>query len=382
MPYLSLLGGEPFLHPGLADLVSLFRRVCPETSLQILTGGIFKSTSLDGLSPADLGLIFNVNEPGDYKEPSLFDMVIANVEHAIQRGFRVILGFNVWRMDFNTGFMPELASRLGRSNFRWTVANPQWSNPASVVAPEHYGSLVKKCVEMLKKAARLKIEAMLDCPLPLCFFGEPELAWVRQYHSGTASRMGICQPVIDVTPELDAIRCFALSKTTRVNLLDYPSEWALSEWFRKHVDAEFLSSGCFAFCSNCQHFLSGKCTGGCLAWHRCSFEGGAESPSSKLARAMYSEIEAGRNMAALNLFEEAGHWIKSDLSYYLAAVASKQGGKFGLAFKYASLAQDMTSDEDIKQRVTILFRGLNHLDITKENPEPVDSVSFVNLPSE
>jgi len=81
----------------------------------------------------------------------------------------------------------------------------------NVVHPSKYGVLAERCFSMLRAAARLNIITELDCPLPLCFFNESQLAWISQYHPGTASRIGCCEPVLDVTPELEVIRCFALS---------------------------------------------------------------------------------------------------------------------------------------------------------------------------
>ena len=128
---LSLLGDEPFLHPGLADSVSLFRQVCPNTRLRILTGGIFQKRLLDNLSPDDVGLVFNINEPRDYRNPKHYDKVIRNVETAIRRGFHVVLGFNV------------SCRALTPASYRiWLTASPspasagRWPTPHVVFPPQ------------------------------------------------------------------------------------------------------------------------------------------------------------------------------------------------------------------------------------------------------
>jgi len=105
---LQLVGGEPFLHPKLEAIVTKFCQVCPGMGLIVLTGGVFNKRLLDNLSPEDVSLAFNINEPRDYKNPKHFAKVINNVETAIRKGFRVVLGFNVWRMDFDTSFCQPL----------------------------------------------------------------------------------------------------------------------------------------------------------------------------------------------------------------------------------------------------------------------------------
>lgn len=382
--FLSLLGGEPFLHPKLGEIVTMFRNVCPGTELQILTGGVFKKSLLDTISPNDVGLIFNINEPGDYKNPKHFAKVVSNVEAAIRKGFLVLLGFNVWRMDFDVSFMPELAHRLGRSSFRWTVANPQWDCPSSVVKPMDYNVLAERCFAMLQKAAKLNIEAMLDCPLPLCFFNESQLSWVRQYHAGTASRMGCCEPVLDVTPELEVIRCFALSKLARVKLMDFPDENAIWHWFLKHVDFQLLPQGCFSYCNECLHFKTGRCSGGCLAWRECIIDVEEKTGASNLITSMQDAINTGKPELALEQYEKATHWAKIAVPKFAAAIASFQLGKYEQAFRYASYAQDITTNPELKWQINDLMKRIP-LGKIKVSSKPVcekDFLQFVSNPQQ
>jgi cyclic pyranopterin phosphate synthase len=358
LPYLSLLGGEPFLHPELPAIVTLFRKTSPGTGLRILTGGIFKNRLLEAINPEDAGIIFNVNEPRDYRNPKHFDKVINNIETAIRRGFRVILGFNVWRPDFDPRFMPELAHRLGRTNFRWTIANPQRNFPSSVVSPEQFGETADRCFEMLQEAARLKIEGLLDCPLPMCFFTDAQLGWIGQYHNSIASRMGACEPVMDVTPELEAVRCFALSDTQRVKVTDFGSEQEISDWFRLNTDYQLLNSGIFPHCVDCPHFQSGRCFGGCLAWHQDKITEGAEPPGTALAVAMQTLLDAGQPEAALEKYESTGFWARTVVPMIVAAMAATELKRWDLVVRYATEAHDQTTEPDIKAVASQLLAGV------------------------
>jgi cyclic pyranopterin phosphate synthase len=349
LPYLSLLGGEPFLHPELAAIVTLFRRTSPDTGLRILTGGIFKNRLLENIDSEDAGIIFNVNEPRDYRNPKHYNKVLNNVEAAIRRGFRVILGFNVWRPDFDPKFMPELARRFGRSNFRWTMANPQRGFPSTVVTPELFRQTADRCFEMLQEAAALEIEALLDCPLPLCYFTDDQLSWITQYHSGMASRLGVCEPVMDVTPELEAVRCFALSNTPRVKVTDFGSEQEMSDWFRLNTDYQLLNSGVFPHCAECEHFRKGRCYGGCLAWHQEEIREGAEPPGTALALELQELLDAGNPEEVISRYESAGFWARTVVPMIVAAMAAAQLEKWNLVVRYASAAHDQTEEPDVKR---------------------------------
>jgi cyclic pyranopterin phosphate synthase len=381
---LSFLGGEPFLHPGLGDIVTLFRRVSPGTRLRVLTGGVFRKRLLDNLSPDDVGLVFNINEPRDYRKPKHYDKVIGNVETAIRRGFHVVLGFNVWRADFDTSFMPNLAHRFARSSFCWTVANPQRGFPSSVLTPSQFNEIAERCLSMLQESARLNIEALPDCPLPICFFKESALAWVRQYHPATASLLGSCNPILDITPELDVIRCFALSRLTRLKLTDFRNEWEIRDWFLKHIDPQLLEQGCFSQCSECSHFKNGRCHGGCLAWRDNAVDAEAQPGETILALSMNDAIESGKSDVALDLYESASYWSQTDLPTFKAAVAASKLGQQETAFRYAAHAQQMTDNPDLMRQIRELMMTIPHGDIGMPVYPPAEKAfpPFVSCPSD
>jgi cyclic pyranopterin phosphate synthase len=379
---LQLVGGEPFLHPKLAAIVTKFHQECLGTKLMILTGGIFDKQLLDNLSPENIGIAFNVNEPRDYKNQKMFDKVVSNVETAIKKGFKVVLGFNVWRLDFDIDFMPNLASNLARSNFRWAVANPQLTFPSSVVNPNDFSILADQCFAMLQKSARLNVDARLDCPLPICFFKDSQLGWIRQYHPGTAERMGFCGPALDVTPELEVIRCFALSELVRVKLKDYSNEKELADWFLTRIEPQLLKQGCFSQCSQCPHFTSGRCYGGCLAWHKCEINPNVEPLAFSLALNMADDIDSDKADMALHQYEQASPWLKTSMPTFEASIAAFRLNKWHQALQYAAYAQDMTSDNNLKKEVRELMKNipLDGFKFTNRSSLDKDSRSFISCP--
>ncbi len=352
---MSFLGGEPFLHPELGNIVKLFRRACPGTNLRILTGGVFNKRLLDTISPQDTGLVFNVNEPRDYKNPKHFNKVINNIEQSIRKGFNVVLGFNVWRRDFDTRFMPELANRLGRSKFCWTVANPIKGHTSNVVGFDQYNVLADRCFEMLKNASSLKLETLSDCPLPYCFFNDAQLGWVTQYHPRTISNLGVCSPILDITPELEVIRCFALSGMQRVNLLDFRNELELRDWFIKNIDDRLLQGGCFTKCNHCIHFEKGRCYGGCLAGHEQNGGLDVKPLALQLIENLGQALSDNHPEAALEQFKCASSWVKTDIATFSAAVAASQLGQWRQVLIYATTADHMTSNRELKQKISELM---------------------------
>ncbi|MDP2361638.1 MAG: radical SAM protein [bacterium] len=346
---LSLLGGEPFLHPELQAIVRVFRKICPKVSLTVFTGGYFDTALLNNLDAADVSLLINVNEPMTYASPGRFDSVICNAVNAIRRGFRTTLGFNVWELGFSPEFMPNLAYNLGRQTFRWTVAHPELDAACRVVGAVDFEPLATRCMLMLRKAVQLGLRAHLDCPIPVCFFSDEDLGWLAKYLPETASRLGTCDVPLDISPDLEVMRCFALSGCDRVLLEDFSSPEDLKRHFQRSVDRNRWMPTLFKWCTDCTHAHSGRCRGGCLARNGCI------ASTIDLPERMFGLIAKHGHAEALLAYRTAPPVLRSPLAGYLAAGAAIVLRDFDAAFRYAARALDTTEDAELKARVQKLL---------------------------
>ena len=383
--YLSLSGGEPFLHPKLGTIVKFFRQALPGTSLRILSGGMFNNDLFDSVPYQDTSIVFNINEPRDYTKPKHFNKVINNIETATRKGFKVGIGFNVWRLDFDPTFIPRLAHQLGISRITWAVANPERGKESDkAVPPQQWGELSERCLDMLKEAARLNIDASLDCSLPLCFFKDSDLGWVRQYHPGTAALIGVCEPPpIDVTPELEVIRCFACSKVARLKLMDFRCQEDIEYWFVNHLDTQLLQQGCFPYCSECPHLKSGRCYGGCLAWHAGDVDiKKDESSAADLEQKMNEALESGKPDLALSYYKTANRWLRTDAVTLIAAVAASKLGEWEQALRYATDAYYRAYEFETMKKIVELIKSIPASTVREFEDIPKDETftQFVSLP--
>ncbi|MCK9631685.1 MAG: radical SAM protein [Methanoregula sp.] len=353
---IGLLGGEPFLHPQIREIIDIFKKECPRIPRMIFTGGLVHTDVFKKIHPDDGSLLFNVNEVRDYKSHQDAAQVLKNVDYSIRNGFDVTLGFNVWRIDFNTSFMPQLSYDMGRTRFRWTVANPAGSSKIQIVSPEYFRKLSQSCMDMLHTATKLGLQCTLDCHLPLCFFNEKQLAWLVKYHPQTVTSLGTCNPPIDVTPELDVIRCFSTSKFCRARITDFSTESEIKDFFKKCVDQPLLmGTGIFPECVYCQDFLSNRCQGGCLGWR----EPAVQNESSNLAEQVFNLLSSDEDQAALDKIESASQRSQSPLSLFLGAIAAQSLGDMPTAYRFASKALSYAKDEQLRQKI---FNFLKMLD--------------------
>lgn len=345
---IGILGGEPFLHPNLRGIIDAFRLACPNVPRTVFTGGVVNPGNFDHFEPADFGLLFNINEVRDYVSLAVADQVIDNVDRAISNGFDVTLGFNVWRIDFDTTFMPRLAYKMGRTGFRWAVANPMWGVETHVVRPDYFKELSQQCFKMLHEATALGLRCTLDCHLPLCFFSDEQLAWLVQHQPQTIEGLGTCNTPIDVTPELEAIRCFATSNFYRAQVLDFPNESTLKSHFRERVDKRLqISNGILPECAVCHAFTSNRCQGGCLGWRDATVR--YETPNP--AKHVFELLQAGKAEEAFELVTNTSRRFQTPLCLYLGAMAAQSLGNMPAAYQYAGQALSYTKDDSLRHRI-------------------------------
>jgi hypothetical protein len=73
-----------------------------------------------------------------------------------------------------------------------------------------------------------------------------------------------CTPVVDILPDLQAIRCFGLSEHTKQNIRDYRNIAALRKHYIETIDRPAHAKSSSPECSDCAQRELGHCSGGCL----------------------------------------------------------------------------------------------------------------------
>jgi len=259
----NVIGGEPFLY---RDLGFLLDRLYAEQTFggaTVFTGGIFKTGLLDAVShhAHRTALLFNLNQRRDYVKQAEYDLVLRNLGRAQELGFPVVVGFNIWRSDFDGDEILDVCHAFGVERLRWTVAYPEAepSEGVQTLRPDEYPATARSTAAFLEKAYRRGIQAWLDCPLPKCFFTAEEVGRLALTQPGSVSAIRACGPVIDVAPDLTLFRCYALSATHRRSLTDFEDFATVVRWYEREVDARFGSPQVFAACGTCEFAADRSC---------------------------------------------------------------------------------------------------------------------------
>jgi hypothetical protein len=261
----SLLGGEPSLHPDIVDFVLyLYER---DFHVNVFTSGIMGDQTLDaacrylsGLDPARLSFVVNANDPADspFAENQSVERFLGLMSPFTQ------LGFNIYRPDFDLDFIFGYISRFGlKRGLRLGLANPIPGTRNAHIGQEHFAQVARRLVSYAPAFRQYRVRPGFDCGFPFCAFSPEELGIFFAVAGGNLRFS--CGPAIDIGPDLSLWSCFPLSNIKRTSLHDFMSMEDIHRYYMDfHAAARVEAGGVFDRCDTCWHREEELCSGGCL----------------------------------------------------------------------------------------------------------------------
>jgi hypothetical protein len=263
--HLSLLGGEPMLHPDFVDLLLYFR--ARGLRLTVFTSGMAPEATLRALEdhlPAfasdTLQFVCNLNDP-DQTPPARGEQTRVH-RFLATFGAWVMPGFTIYRPDFNLEFLFDLIGQYGlQRHIRMGVAHPIPGATTSYVRPEQYREVAGRLCSYRDLFERLRVKPGFDCGFPMCQFTDEQLGWLQRLN-GEAPRFE-CGAAVDIAPDMALYHCFPLSRYERRSLYEFDSMAEINRHFdrlRDNLHAEL--PGVYAECDECVQRREGSCAGG------------------------------------------------------------------------------------------------------------------------
>lgn len=266
--HVSLLGGEPTLHPHFVDFVLYL--AARNVLVTVFTSGIMSEEKLEearsNLTEKDGGVKFvcNLNDP----ESSSAQETSRIREFLKAFGRQVSLSFNIYRSDFQMEFLFEHIERFGlRPHVRLGLAHPIAGEQNTHIPPERFGDMVARLVSFLPLFERFNVSPGFDCGFPLCVFTDEQLGRLHRTQKGEGSGIRfVCNPALDIGADMSVWSCFPLARYKRRSLYEFNSLGEVREHYKAlHVEARARKGGLFPSCDTCVHRTNGHCAGGCLA---------------------------------------------------------------------------------------------------------------------
>ena len=270
--HISLLGGEPTLHPDFINFVLylLERRIF----ITVFTSGIISEpmlkemvSSLKGIPNDRLHFVCNLNEP-DLSPPGEFEQI----RHFLEAfGTVTVSGFNIYHPNFNLEFLFQYINQYGLDrHIRLGLAHPIPGEKNEFLSIQD----IKKAIERLFSYAplfrRFRIAPFLDCGFPMCAFSDEQLGMLYRLTGGDI-RFG-CSPAFDIGPDMTVWCCFPMSSYHKKSIFEFDSIKEIVNFYQARLNnIRIEAGGIYEVCDDCHYREEDKCAGGCVAHLICAF---------------------------------------------------------------------------------------------------------------
>lgn len=263
---ISLLGGEPMLHPEIVDFILYI--IGRGLHVTVFTSGIASERilnqcidKLSDIDPRMLTFVVNYNDPAT---SSFADNEAVN-KFFLHLSQFVSLSINVYKLKFDYTFALNVINKYGlHRHIRLGLAHPIPGKKNMCIKPEDMRQMAIELMEFIPKFEAFDIHVGFDCGIPMCIFTDEEIGRLYKHMGGRIS-FG-CGPAVDIGPDLQTWACFPLSGYGKKSLLEFSSPGELLDYFNSiHNSARVEVGGIYEDCDSCQNRLKGLCSGGCLS---------------------------------------------------------------------------------------------------------------------
>ena len=264
--WLSLLGGEPTLHPDFVDFVLYLHQ--REFYTTVFTSGILSEKTLETakqylsqISVDNLSFVCNYNHPSlsTASESKRIDKFLQTFSKYTS------LSFNVYQKDFDFKFLVDVINQYGlKKNIRLGIAQPIPGKKNEYLNLTEIRSVAEMIRNQLDDLEKHRISIAFDCGMPMCIFSNDDLGRLYKLNKGWVAFS--CDPAIDIGPDMQVWGCFPLSNYEKKPLYDFKNAEEIRPYFsERNNNLRVDRKGIFDECQTCVYFEEKICGGGCVA---------------------------------------------------------------------------------------------------------------------
>jgi cyclic pyranopterin phosphate synthase len=263
--YLSLLGGEPTLHPDFVDFVLYLHQ--RQFHVNVFTSGIMSGKRLETAKAYLLKIpVENLSFVCNYNHP---DSSTDSETKGINEFFKsfsnyISLSFNLYKTDFDLKFLVDAIHRYGlKKHIRLGLAQPIPGEKNECLSLQEIRGVAGRLRGQLELLEQHKITLGFDCGMPLCIFSNEDLGRLFKLNKGKV--VFFCSPAVDIGPDMQVWSCFPLANYEKRSLYDFDNVADIKKYFSmQHKKIREDKNEIFEECKICAYFGE-LCMGGCLA---------------------------------------------------------------------------------------------------------------------
>lgn len=264
---IGLIGGEPTLYPYFNEVLSILNNDDDISNYVIYTNGLEIDKYIDELTNKKVQILINCNSPKDIGDRFL--KLKDNIILLLERNFTDFsLGINLYSSSFDYSYIFELLELSQKNNLRFSTSLPNSSKEEVPNALQSFLEFKPFLFEFFSDCYERDIVPYNDCnAIPSCILSDEEKLFLVKMKiladkyklPSTIITSHMCSPVIDILPDLNAVRCFGFSKELKVPISKFKSLQMLRKFFYNKIDAYAKLSFESSECDDCKSRLYDRC---------------------------------------------------------------------------------------------------------------------------
>ncbi len=266
---IGLIGGEPTLHPHFRDFIKMLKDDEQIKLVTIFTNGLEIDKFIEDIKHEKFNVLINCNPPSDIGEER-FEKLKNNIK-LLQKEpkEKYDLSFNLYSNETNYHYIFELLKILDKHNLRFSTAIPNVSKENTEDILQSFKDIKPYVFQFFEDCIKNEIVPTNDCnSFPDCFYTVEDkkvlikinmIAKKYSIPNDFITTCHSCTPVIDILPDLNAVRCFSMSKYMKAPISDFKNTDNLYKYFYNKIDN--FARVCYVSkdCDECKLRLLDKC---------------------------------------------------------------------------------------------------------------------------
>lgn len=273
----GIIGGEPTMHPKFKELMTIVINDKRFESITLFTNGITLKDHIEILKHPKVHGLINTNSPNDMTESKYKNML--DSFEALERENileKFAFGINMYKLNFDYKYMLDLLIKYKKTHVRTAIVVPNSQEMRDGNPLNYFRKMKPSIFNFFRELEKHEIMPTYDCnQMPTCITTPEEKKWLSRFWKWEGKNGGKrcnltdnsqCGVVIDILPDLTAVRCFGMSEEMKVNIKDFRSENELRTYFKQTFDTYAFNIPASGECKDCYYRKIGQCMGGCLAF--------------------------------------------------------------------------------------------------------------------
>ncbi len=276
---IGLIGGEPTLHELFGRFIEIINKDKLLNKIVLYTNGLFLDKYINELKNKKIKILINCNSPEDIGDKQ-YSILEKNIDliHRKKKKDQIFFGVNIYENFKNYDYIIDLLKKYNHRNLRISIVVPNKDVYKLSNSLDVFRLYKENLLKFFAALEKIDVLPSYDCNfIPDCIWEENEKLYIQQFMENVNKKRKnkkykllnnteYCMPVIDILPDMTAIRCFGFSEQEKININDFENIDEIRRYFIRNWDNYAKNLISSKQCKDCEKVKFTKCSGGCLTY--------------------------------------------------------------------------------------------------------------------